>query len=262
MLGFARHEGRTGAAGPPVLLLHCWSHDRSMWDPQVEGLRRVAREVLVPDLPGHGTSPVPPGPFTFDDLVDPVVELLGRLDVGAVVAVGLSLGAAVAVQLAIDHPDRVAGLVLADSARPDGPDRARRAAERIRTTAFPQLLDDYEEVLFAPAHRRASDRSAIARWRRAATAIGPDVLADLAAALHARRDPGPALPSVDAPTLVVHGELDAAVTSGRRDDYLGIPGSRRVELAGAGHLSNLDDPETFSAHLEGFVRALGSSARP
>ena len=259
MLGFDRHQGRAGAEGPPVLLLHCWSHDRSMWAAQVDGLLGVAEEVIVPDLPGHGTSPAPRAPFTFDDLVAPVIELLDRLAPGAVVAVGLSLGAAVAVQLAVDHPTRVAGLLLADSALPDGPSRAQHAAQRIRSTPLDELLDAYEETLFSSSHRHSPDRSAIERWRRAAIAIGSDRLADLAVALHTRRDPTSALGAVAVPTLVVHGEHDAAIRPERRDDYLRIPGSRRVELAGAGHLANVDRHREFSAILEGLVRTVGRS---
>lgn len=259
MLGFDRHTGRAGANGPPVLLLHCWGHDRSMWDPQIDGLRDLAREVIVPDLPGHGASPLPPGPFGFDDLTRPVLDLLDHLDLGPVVTMGLSLGAAIAVQLAVAHGNRVAGLLLADSALPDGPGRARRAADRILTTPLDDLLDAYDEVLFTPEAQGGADPSTRERWRRVAAAVGTDVLAAVAVALHTRGDPTAALLGVTVPTLIVHGELDAAVPPGRRDDYLRIPGSRRVEIPGAGHLANLDRPTEFSALAEEFVRDVGRS---
>lgn len=253
MLSTERSGHRGDGGAPPVLLLHCWSHDRAMWGPQLHALITAGHDVTLMDLPGHGASPVLAAPFTFDDVVATVGDTAEQLGLRGAVVAGLSMGAAVAVQLALDRPAIVGALLLADSALPDGPARGELAAARIRSTPLVDLLDQYETVLFSPSHRAGEDRSAIDRWRRTAAAMGTEALAEHALALHGRRDPRSALPTIDVPTVVVHGSLDAAVPPDRRLDYLTIPGSRRHELPDAGHLSNLDAADAFTSLLSAFV---------
>src|SRR5258706_15334898 len=101
--------------GPDVVLLHGLSGDLAFWPPLVVlGLTPRYRLTLV-DLRGHGRSGLPKTGYTTRDLAEDVRRLLDKLEIPAAHVVGHSFGGAVALHFATLHPDRVAGLVLADT---------------------------------------------------------------------------------------------------------------------------------------------------
>jgi pimeloyl-ACP methyl ester carboxylesterase len=232
--------------GPAVLLIHAFGFDADMWGPQIEALVPAGYTVITPDVRGFGASPDPPAGFTFPSLVDELVGVLDEAGAAKAVVVGLSMGAAMAVSLALDHPERVAGLLLADNARPDGPERASAAAERIRTLGLIRLADVYEEILFGRRFRETAT-PALARWRERLIGRDAEVLAVMVERYHTRPDPGPRLGEIRVPTEIVFGADDAAVPPERRSDYLAIDGATAHELPGTGHLSNLESPAEFNA---------------
>jgi 3-oxoadipate enol-lactonase len=98
-------------AAPPVLLLGSLGSTVDMWEPQLAPLAARYRVVRA-DHRGHGGSPVPPGPYALDDLVDDVVALLDRLGIARAHVVGLSLGGMVGMRLAAREPGRVDRLAV------------------------------------------------------------------------------------------------------------------------------------------------------
>jgi 3-oxoadipate enol-lactonase len=98
----------TGDAAAPIVLLHAGIADRRMWQRQVAALAHRNR-VLALDLPGYGESSLPRRPFSF---YDTVVEFLAELDLERAAFVGCSFGGAVAIDIALAHPDRVTALGL------------------------------------------------------------------------------------------------------------------------------------------------------
>lgn len=105
-----------GPSGAPALLLvHGWGGDGREWSPHAEALA-AAHRVIVPDLRGHGRSPVPDQDNTPAAMAEDLKGLITRLGTGPVVAVGHSMGAQVVNLLAIDHPDSVRSVVALDPA--------------------------------------------------------------------------------------------------------------------------------------------------
>jgi 3-oxoadipate enol-lactonase len=235
---------------PTVVLLHGATLDHHSWDPQVDALADRFH-VVVPDLRDHGAST---GRFDYRAAVADVLALLDRLPAERVVLVGLSLGGNIAQEVVHREPDRVLALVGADTtcntatrnplagpmavaavraqAMSPGDGFARQAA---RATANDPRVQQY--ALEANAHRSNGETVHI-------------LSSLLTTAL--RADPGYRLP---VPTLLVHGELDrigdiASAMPGwaRRE-----PRARYAVVPGAGHASNLDNPEGFTALLEDFL---------
>src|SRR5258708_18117071 len=101
-------------SGPPILLLHAALHDRTDYGP-VHGALAKGRRVLALDWPGHGESPLPAAPLGAVQFGDLLVEFADRLDLSNVVVVGNSVGGYAACRLALERPDRVAGLVLVNT---------------------------------------------------------------------------------------------------------------------------------------------------
>lgn len=246
--------------GPAVLLIHAFGLDADMWEPQVEPLVSAGYRALVPDLRGFGSSPPPPSDYTFATTVSDMLDVLDAAGVERAVAAGVSMGSATVIALAIESPSRVAGLLLADNSRPDGPRRGRDAADRIRRLGLDGLADVYEPVLFGEAFR-VGQPGLIDRWRRKLVARNEDDLATIVEPYHGRPDPGPFLGAVSVPAVVVFGEEDAAIPEARRSDYLAIPGVTEHRIADAGHVSNLERPDEFNRILLDLVaRACGTGS--
>jgi 3-oxoadipate enol-lactonase len=177
--------------------------------------------------------------------------MIGVLDDACVenaVVAGLSMGAAVSVALALDHPDRVVGLFIADNSRPDGHDRATAAAERIIRLGMDGLADVYEPILFGEAYR-STHPDDIEEWRQQLAGRDAEDLATIVMAYHDRPDPGPRLSEIRAPGVLVFGEDDAAIPEDRRGDYRPIPHLSEHRIRGAGHISNLEAPDVFNELL-------------
>ncbi|GAB3598011.1 alpha/beta hydrolase [Angustibacter peucedani] len=193
-------------AGEPLLLLNGQGADHRMWDRLVPELS-ARHTVVALDPRGIGRSPMPEGPqYTTRDLANDAVAVLDDADVARAHVMGFSMGGRVAQWLAVDHPDRVGTLVLAGTS----------AGDRHGVPRAPEL-----DALMAAAPTLAVRRARAAlmyhpRFLASAMAHGdlyqpakvpPDVQAQQLAASQAH-DAWDELPTIAAPTLVVHGTDD------------------------------------------------------
>ena len=240
------------ADAPVVLLLGSLGSDLSMWDAQVPGLAGPFR-VLRADLRGHGGSPVPPGPYGLDDLVDDVLALLDGLGVPRVHAVGLSLGGMVAMRLAAREPARVDRLaVLCSSARMDpGPWRERAALVRAQGTGA--IAATVVGRWLTPAGREAG---LVARLE-AMVAATPDAGYAACCEAIAGLDLRPDLPRIAAPTLALAADGDPATPPADLAAIAaGVPGGRLVVVPDGAHLVNIERTAAVNAAL--LAHLLGS----
>ena len=238
-----------GSGAPAFVFIHGWCCDRSFFAPQVEHFGSSHHRVVSIDLRGHGGSDQPSGPYTIGTFADDIAGLIDILGLGKVIAVGHSLGGNVALQLAVAHPDRVAGVVMVDPGplEVSPPLRAffdemieaiesgdrepqRRMVERMFLPASDQTLVDrvVQTMTSAPAHVAVAELRALLEFGGVATAAACSV-----PALHiAQTSPSnpPHLMSQWLPH-VVHGWA-----------------------VGGGHFSHLESPAEMNAMIEGFLR--------
>jgi 3-oxoadipate enol-lactonase len=228
-----------------LLLVHAFPVDASMWEAQVQSLGDEHR-VLAPSLPGFGGTPPAGEVMTMDAAADFLAEELDRAGEAGAVVCGLSLGGYVAFSLWRRHRDRVAGLVLANTrAEPDdeaGRERRRGVAEKARKEGSEAIAESPPPLL----SKNAPD----ALWDRVRAMIRAQPGEAIAAAslgMAERPDSRPILGQIDVPTAVVTASGDTLippdVSSAMAD---AIPAADLVVLEGAGHLSNLEDPQGFN----------------
>jgi pimeloyl-ACP methyl ester carboxylesterase len=115
--GIATFYEDTGQ-GTPVVLVHGHGADLRLWDLQVPALLEAGYRVIRYDVRGHGRSAIPPGGYTWENYALDLRDLLDRIAVPRAHVVGLSMGGGIALQFALDFPERVSSLVLVDSALP------------------------------------------------------------------------------------------------------------------------------------------------
>ena len=241
--------------GPVVVLVGSLGSTLEMWDGQVASLAERFRVVRV-DTRGHGRSPVPPGPYSLDDLVDDLVALLDSLGVTTASFVGLSLGGMTAMRLAARHPERVDRLaLLCTSARFTDPtpwtDRAATVRAR-GTAAVAEAVASRWVTPDAPDALRAACVAMIA-------GIPPEGYASCCEAI-AAMDLTADLPRITAPTLAIAGAADPATPPEHlRAIAAGIPGARLVVLPAAAHLPNLEQPAAIDAVLLAHLDPAGLS---
>jgi 3-oxoadipate enol-lactonase len=254
------------AAGPTLVLLHAFPLDREMWKPQLAALAGTAR-VIAPDMPGFGRSALPPEPWSVESAADAVTGLLDTLGLtGRVVVGGLSMGGYVAMAFARKYPDRLAGLILADTrAEPDdaaGKENREKMIATARKQGAAAVVEAMLPKLLSDATR--TNRPAVAD---AVKAIGSrqtaeGVAAGLAA-LRDRPDATPGLDQVSVPTLVLVGEHDAVTPPTLAAAMAGrVYGSDLVTIPNAGHLSNLENPEAFNAAVARFLAERAPAVKP
>jgi len=258
MLNGIRVHYADEGAGPAVMLLHAFPLSGAMWGPQVEALRGRYR-LIVPDLRGFGLSDAPPGPYSMEQQADDAVALLDQLGVERAALCGLSMGGYIALAIMRAYPGRVAALALCDTRAGADSEEGRagreanaRLAEERGPAAIADKLIPGLVAPAAPEELRAELRALIA-------ANSADGIAGALRGMAQRPDSAPGLAAIGVPTLVVVGTEDGLTPPAEAQAlHAAIGGSRLVEIAGAGHLSNMERPAEFSAALGAFLdEALG-----
>jgi len=243
------HHVVEGPADAPVLVLSSsLGTTHRMWDPQVPALRERFRLVRY-DHRGHGSSPVPPGPYSIAELGQDVLAMLDGLGVERFSFCGLSLGGMVGMWVASEVPERVERLVLCCTSALLGPrelwdERARVA----RSEGMEALVEGVVERWFTPAlhEERPED---VERAKRMLAATPPEGYAGCCEAIR-EMDLRDRLGRIQAPTLVISGSDDPA-TPPEHGERLreAIPEARTVVIERAAHLANIERPEPFARAL-------------
>jgi len=245
---------RTGE-GPPLVLVHGAAVDGRMWRPQLAGLADELT-VVAWDEPGSGRSSDVPAGFGLPDYAGCLAAVIEALALGPAHVAGLSWGGTVAQELYRHRPDLIATLILADTyagwkgSLPGDELRARVEGTRRMLAAPPGEGDLTFPGLFAGAPRAElvpllEAMAADVRPHSVRVALGVMAAAD-------QRD---LLPHISVPTLLIWGERDARSPLGvARRFARAIPHAQLVVIPGAGHLSNLEQPEAFNAAVRVFCR--------
>jgi 3-oxoadipate enol-lactonase len=216
-----------------------------MWDPQVEALTTRFRLVTY-DRRGHGRSPVPPGPYSIEDLGRDALDLLDDLGIERVSFCGLSIGGMVGMWLASEAPERIDRLVLCSTA-PTLPPREQwlERAATVRAEGVSAIADAALDRWFtplAPESLRESFRAMLVGTPAEGYAGCCEALADL--------DLRDRLAAIGAATLVVTGEGDPVAPPETGEQLAAsISGARHVTVAGARHITNAEQPSTFTQHV-------------
>ncbi len=236
-----------GARGPWVLLSHGLATDLSMWDELAEALKDRFR-VLRYDARGHGGSAATEGDYTLDQLVADAAGILDALAVPQAHFAGLSMGGMVGLGLMLDHARRIKSAVIADSRHTTTPDFTKawlERAEAVRRGGIEAIVTSTVER-WSSAGLRERSPAVIVRMEQMIRNTSAAGYRGCAAAL-ARLDYGRRLGEIRTPTLVLCGTEDhGAPPENTRQMHAMIAGSRFLEIAQAGHISNIEKPAIFN----------------
>ena len=246
--------------GPWLTMSHSLACNSSMWDEQAKLLSRRFK-VLRYDTRGHGGTEATEGAYDFDLLTADVVALWDALGVACSHYVGLSLGGTTGLELAVRYPERVASLAACDCRCNAPPEFAAAWEPRIATAqrdGTEALVEPTLQRWFTPEFRAKNSPvlEKVARMIRATSAAGYVGCAEALKRIDVERRLG----EVRCPTLFLTGDKDPSAPPDLVRKWQGlVPDSRFAAIAGAAHITNIEQPEAFNAALDRF---LGAVARP
>lgn len=248
--------------GQPILFVHGFPLDRTLWDDQLAGLVDLGR-LIAPDLRGFGASrSARTAGLSIEQFADDLAHLLDALRISEpVVFCGLSMGGYIAFEFLRTYSARLRGLVLCDTrAAADTPE-----VKAARTTMASRVIEQGPEfVIEAMQQRMFSPRTpavapaVVERWKAMVRRCPPETIAAASLAMGERRDATSLLPTIACPTLLIVGADDI---SSPPEEMMAmaaaVPNSRFAVIPKAGHLSPMENPAEFNAVLGDWLKGLG-----
>jgi pimeloyl-ACP methyl ester carboxylesterase len=230
-----------------VLLLHAFPFDARMWDGIRPALDDAGFEAVAPDLPGADVD------LGFDAWSQRVLGLVE----GSFVPVGSSMGGYLAFELWRRAPERIAAMALVGTrATPDSPEQREARDDSIRLlgeAGREPFWDELAPRLFGPG----TDPAVVAAARALAVAQPVTALVAAQETIRDRVDSRPVLPTIDVPVLVLVGEEDRLTPPADSEAMVAaLPNARFSRIAGAGHLTPLEQPDVVAAELVDFLEEI------
>lgn len=233
--------------GTPLVLLHGYPLDHSLWD-AVAPLLEDTFDLILPDLRGFGASATIDAPSTMDDYASDIAGLLDQLGIQKAGIVGHSMGGYVALAFARLYPERVSGLGLISSqVLADPPDRKEGRYKSAAEVSEKGIGGVVETMMpkFTPDERlQTFVRETMERQQ-------PEAFIAALKAMAERPDSTPLLPALKFPVVIVHGKADALIPIDRaREVKEAIPHAHLVELESAGHIPMMEAKEETASALK------------
>ena len=243
--------------GIPLLLIHGFPLHRGMFAPQLEELSQVAK-VITFDVPGVGESES--GPVSMDDIADLAAAVLTDQGINRAIVGGVSMGGYASFAFARRHPERLLGLLLADTRAAADSDAAKQGRaetiQLVRETGVTAAAEKMVPGWFGPSTLQG--RPKVVRQARTLVEAAPaEAVILMLQALADRPDSTPGLAEIQVPTLVISGEEDPMIPVVEMRDWAAlIPDARHVVIPLTGHLPNLEEPAVFDEAVKIFLKTM------
>lgn len=249
--------------GFPLLLGHSFLFDHTMWQPQIDELKKSYRVIAV-DLWGHGQSDELPSENNYVyDTADDMWQLMQNLKIDKFALIGLSIGGMWGVKLALDHPENVSALALFGSHVGVEPKEKKIEYEAlfsllknlgVFTEPLAQSLLQYFYCPHTFLHKKELPMALKASLMAIPTKNIPSILS-IGAAIFERETLLPRLHHIRCPTLIAVGSHDIARPPHDSQEMAALITSCEYhEISNAGHITSLEQPEKVNELIRTFLR--------
>ena len=245
--------------GLPIVFLHAFPLNRTMWAPQENALSSQFRIITI-DLRGHGESDAPLWRYTLEQSADDVRVLLDHLSIRQAVFVGLSMGGYILFAFYRKYADRVKGLILADTrAQADTPE-GKHGRFLMAQTAYKEGSSAIADLMIPKLLSPMSIQTKLDLVQHVRAMIQGNQISGIAGDLMAmadRPDSVTLLSQITCPTQIIVGDLDQATPPSDAELLANrISNARLAIIPQAAHLANLEQPETFNRIVASFASEL------
>jgi pimeloyl-ACP methyl ester carboxylesterase len=251
-------------AGPPVVLLHGFPLDHTMWSAQIDALGKTCR-IIAPDLRGFGQSSLgnadPDRGIALEQYADDVAKLLDAIEISEpIILAGFSMGGYIGWQFVRKYATRMQALIACDTRAAADIEEARanrlKMAGKIHEWGAARVAEMMGPKLFAAGRFQANPK--IVQDLRAVVArTSPDAIAVAQRAMAARPDMSYLLPRISVPALVIAGAQDALIPPKEMQQIaMAMPHGQYVEIQDAGHMTTVENPAAVNEAMHEFVAGL------
>jgi 3-oxoadipate enol-lactonase len=239
---FYEDQGR----GLPVVLLHGYPLDHTIWGEVVKRLSSQAR-LITPDLRGHGQTEAPPEVYTMRRMADDVAALMDQLEIQQAVLVGHSMGGYASLAFSLAYPDRLLGLgMVASQAAADNPERRVARYE----TALAVESDGVGSVAESMPGKLTNQPELAHRLHEMILATKPAGVAGTLRGIAERQDMRAWISSVGIPVAVIAGTEDVLISLERAKERARcFPKAQLTVVHKAGHMPMMEAPDEVTAAL-------------
>ncbi len=249
----------TGTGDVPLIFVHGYPFDRTMWKNQFEFFKSVKR-VIALDLRGFGASKDEETSLSIDLFTLDLIEFMDKLRIRKASICGLSMGGYIALNAVKRFPDRFEALILCDTQciadTPEAKEKRYASIEAIKANGSHIFIKDFVKKIFHP-DSFTTKKEVIGDLHQVMSAHSDKILIAGLKALAERTETCSALHNITVPTLILCGDGDQVTPFAQSVSMNSrIQGSVLRVIEKAGHVSNLEQPETFNTHLLYFLNAL------
>jgi len=246
--------------GLPLVFLHAFPLNRTMWAQQEEALSLHFR-VITMDLRGHGESDAPLWHYTLEQSADDVCALLNQLSIQQAIFTGLSMGGYILFAFYRKYAARVKGLILADTKAQADTAEGKQGRFQMAQTAYKKGPSAIADIMIPKLLSPATIQTNPDLVRQVRAMIEGNQISGIVGDLMAmaeRPDSLPLLKQITCPTRIIVGELDQATPpSDAKLMAEQIPQAGLAIIPNAAHLANLEQPEAFNRIVSTFASELG-----
>lgn len=250
-----------GEGGTPVIFLHGFPFDRTMWKQQVDFLKSAHRVIAI-DLRGFGKSTDEQSPLSIDLFTDDLIMFLHRMHIDKAIICGLSMGGYIALNAVKRFPDRFEALILCDTQciadTPEAKDKRYASIDEINSKGVDAFNEKFIQGVFYEKSLETK-KEVVQTLRDVVFSNSTHIMTAGLKALAERSETCSALHKITIPTLIICGKEDALAPLAQSEAmHVSIDGSVLRVIEEAGHVSNLEQPEAFNQHLAYFMNALNT----
>lgn len=245
-----------GHSAIPVILIHGFPFNKSSWQPQIDFLQMTKR-VIAYDIRGFGSSSANDDEVSMDVFADDLIKLMDALKIEKSIVCGLSMGGYIVLNAVNRFPDRFEAIVLCDTQSiSDTSEIKEKRTATIKQIESDGLFDFTENFVGSVLSKTSlsSKKQLVNELKSTILSTPVKTITSTLISLAERKEMREHIKNISVPTLVLCG-IEDMVTPVDQSSFMikQIPNSTLHSINGAGHLSNLEQPEIFNKHLGDFV---------
>ena len=243
----------------PILFIHGFPFDKSMWQPQLDFFKSRHR-VIAYDIRGFGKSTAGIEKVSISLFADDLIKLMDALQINKAVVCGLSMGGYILLNAVNRYPERFEAIILSDTqCIADSPEAKEKRYTTIRQIVADGLTDfaeDFVKNIFCK-DSLSDKKELVEKIKKVILSTETLTITRTLSALAQRREMCSSLKEIKVPALIMCGKEDT-VTPPDQSQFLqcNIANSRLYSIEKAGHMSNLEQPDEFNQHITNFISDL------
>jgi 3-oxoadipate enol-lactonase len=245
-----------GAGEVPIIFIHGFPFDKSAWQPQIEFLKGEYR-VIAFDVRGFGKSASNNETASIDLFASDLLGLMDALDIKKAIVCGLSMGGYIVMNAVSRFPERFEAVILSDTQciadSMEIREKRYKAIRKIESEGLDGYAEEFVKSVFCK-ETLETKQVLVEEMKNLILSTSPQSITSTLHALAQRRESCSMLKHLSVPALILCGKEDSITTTSQAEFlYNTIPNSRMHTIDKAGHLSNLEQPDTFNDHIHNFI---------